>query len=235
MPFTAEQHHDDGPGLLARRGHPGAAQGGGRGGSDQTCETEADDDGGQLMQVGSGYMLLRRTEPLCPSRTLLLSFPPFASFLPGIAGPLGIPLCGSTSTVTRRHRQLGVGSKDMPIMEFQPADERLPDRAVRRGSHLHRAPQAAPADQVLRTVLGLGTAATGHPPDVHRPQRDRAGGGPRPSPGPAGQCPLWPLPGEPFAGLVRQVTVQNVSGTPSPWRSWTGCPSSSLAASTIRC
>ena len=41
-PVHGQQHHDDGAGLVAGRGHPGAAQGGGRGRSDaQSVETEA--------------------------------------------------------------------------------------------------------------------------------------------------------------------------------------------------
>ena len=49
--------------------------------------------------------------------------PPFASFLPGIAGPLGIPLWAFYVNRGQAIASFGVGSKDMPIMEFQPANK----------------------------------------------------------------------------------------------------------------
>jgi hypothetical protein len=47
---------------------------------------------------------------------------PFASFLPGIAGPLGIPLWAFYVNRGQAITSFGVESKDKPIMEFQPAN-----------------------------------------------------------------------------------------------------------------
>ena len=51
------------------------------------------------------------------------SFPPFASFLPGIAGPLGIPLWAFYVNRGQAIASFGVESKNTPIMEFQPANK----------------------------------------------------------------------------------------------------------------
>ena len=49
--------------------------------------------------------------------------PPFASFLPGIAGPLGIPMWAFYVNRAQAIASFGVESKDAPIMEFQPANK----------------------------------------------------------------------------------------------------------------
>ena len=51
------------------------------------------------------------------------TLPPFASFLPGIAGPLGIPLWAFYVNRGQAIASFGIGSKDMPVMEFQPANK----------------------------------------------------------------------------------------------------------------
>ncbi|MFZ1597541.1 MAG: hypothetical protein WAW26_16940, partial [Anaerolineae bacterium] len=51
------------------------------------------------------------------------AFPPFASFLPGIAGPLGIPLWAFYVNRGQAIAGFGVESKDTPIMEFQSANK----------------------------------------------------------------------------------------------------------------
>ena len=48
---------------------------------------------------------------------------PFASFLPGIAGPLGIPLWVFYVNRGQAITSFGVENKDNPIMEFQPANK----------------------------------------------------------------------------------------------------------------
>src|SRR5512137_1520374 len=51
------------------------------------------------------------------------SSPPFASFLPGIAGPMGIPLWVFYVNRGQAIASFGVESKDRPVMEFQPANK----------------------------------------------------------------------------------------------------------------
>src|SRR3954469_14503467 len=48
---------------------------------------------------------------------------PFASFLPGIAGPMGVPMWVFYVNRGQGIAGFGVESKDTPIMEFQPANK----------------------------------------------------------------------------------------------------------------
>ena len=111
--------------------------------------------------------------------------PPFASFLPGIAGPLGIPLWAFYVNRGQAIASFGVDSKDMPIMEFQPANkayQTVPYTGFRTFIKV-----ATPrSDSTSR--FGLRTAGA-DPPDVHRPQRAGAGGNQHAA-RPAGQRPL---------------------------------------------
>ncbi len=49
--------------------------------------------------------------------------PPFSSFLPGIAGPMGIPMWVFYVNRGQAIASFGVESKDHPIVEFQPANK----------------------------------------------------------------------------------------------------------------
>ena len=49
--------------------------------------------------------------------------PAFASFLPGVAGPLGIPLWVFYVNRGQGIAAFGLGDKNTPIMEFQPFDK----------------------------------------------------------------------------------------------------------------
>ena len=48
---------------------------------------------------------------------------PFSSFLPGLAGPQGVPLWVFTVNRGQAIASFGVESKDHPIVEFQPANK----------------------------------------------------------------------------------------------------------------
>ena len=52
---------------------------------------------------------------------------PFSSFLPGIAGPLGVPLWTFYVNRGQALASFGVETKDNPILEFEPAN-----RPIRR-------------------------------------------------------------------------------------------------------
>lgn len=138
------------------------------------------------------------------------SFPPFASFLPGIAGPLGIPLWAFYVNRGQAMASFGVESKDTPIMEFQPAN---------------KAYQTVPYTG-FRTFIKVGGTAAGFYEPFSASNR----------PAPPRRLLISPnelelqetstthglqvnvlyftLPGEPFAGLVRQVTVKNIATHP---------------------
>jgi hypothetical protein len=51
------------------------------------------------------------------------ALPPFASFLPGIAGPMGIPTWVFYVNRGQAIADFGAESKDKPVMEFQPANK----------------------------------------------------------------------------------------------------------------
>jgi hypothetical protein len=51
------------------------------------------------------------------------SLTPFASFLPSIAGPMGVPLWVCYVNRGQAIASFGVESKDKPAMEFQPANK----------------------------------------------------------------------------------------------------------------
>jgi hypothetical protein len=136
--------------------------------------------------------------------------PPFASFLPGIAGPLGIPLWAFYVNRGQAIAGFGFGTKDGAIMEFLPAN---------------KAYQSVPLTGFRTFIKACGPAGP-----VYEPFSAVA----RPSPArrmivDASEIELeevsaehglqvnvayFGLPGEPFAGLVRQVTVRNTCAEP---------------------
>jgi hypothetical protein len=136
--------------------------------------------------------------------------PAFASFLPGIAGPLGIPLWTFYVNRGQAIAGFGVGTKDAALMEFQPAN---------------RAYQGVPLTG-FRTFIKIAGPA----PRIYEPFSAFSGSYPHPRPmrqmrvgmsevevvedspehGLQVAARYFTLPGEQFAGLVRQVTVVNV-------------------------
>jgi hypothetical protein len=159
--------------------------------------------------------------------------PPFASFLPGIAGPLGIPLWAFYVNRGQAIAGFGVESKDAPIMEFQPAN---------------KAYQTVPYTG-FRTFIKVRTAAgeryyepfsVTSPPAPLLPgeggQRDRSRRmiismnelelqETSTAHGLAVNVCYFALPAESFAGLVRQVTVKNIAAQPVSLELLDGLPS----------
>ena len=131
---------------------------------------------------------------------------PFASFLPGIAGPLGVPLWVFYVNRGQAIASYGVENKDHPIMEFQPANrayQTTPYTGFRTFLKLNREGETAlyepfspwetadPSEMFIgmnELELQTTSAVRGIQTNVL----------------------YFTLPGEPFAGLVRQVTVTNV-------------------------
>ncbi len=135
---------------------------------------------------------------------------PFASFLPGIAGLLGIPLWVFYVNRGQAIASFGIENKDNPIMEFEPANKAYqvtPYTGFRTFMKLKRgddkafyepfAPGNAGEDaQMCIGMNELELQATSH---LHSIQS---------------QVLYFTLPGEPFAGLVRQVTLTNAGREP---------------------
>ena len=136
--------------------------------------------------------------------------PPFASFLPGIAGPLGIPLWAFYVNRGQGLASFGVESKQCPIVEFQPANKAYQSVAALG----------------FRTFLKL--AARNGAPTFHEPFSGFACGPDRHTQmrigandfevreegGDVGldtRVCYFSLASEPFAALVRKVVITNVS------------------------
>lgn len=127
---------------------------------------------------------------------------PFASFLPGIAGPLGRPMWVFTVNRGQAVAAMGVGTKDNAIVEFQPASRAWLDtertglrtfcRVERAGGvRMHEA--FGPAD---RTTLTAGLNAL----DLTARNEEV---------GLVVEVGLVIATGEPFAALIRLVTIRN--------------------------
>ncbi len=134
---------------------------------------------------------------------------PFASFLPGIAGPLGIPMWVFYANRGQGITSFGVESKDRPIMEFQPANKAYWMTSyvgfrtflkLRRSGQFTACEPFSPADensQVQRNMyIGMNELEI---EEVH------------PALGIQTNILYFMLPNESFSGLVRQVTIQNIS------------------------
>jgi len=132
---------------------------------------------------------------------------PFASFLPGIAGPLGIPLWVFYVNRGQAIASFGVGSKDTPILEFQPAN-----KAYQQTPYLG-----------FRTFLKLNSDSIYEPfsPFSNAPDRQMAIGmnelelqEVNHSIGLQTNVVYFTVPNADYAGLVRQVTLKNISAHP---------------------
>ncbi len=132
---------------------------------------------------------------------------PFASFLPGIAGPLGIPLWVFYVNRGQAIASMGIGSKDHPIMEFQPANKAYQltpwtgfrtfiKLQTQTGASFYEPFSPWVRDESTRMIIGMNELeleaySSGY--GLHTRVR------------------YFTLPGEPVAALVRQVTLTNMS------------------------
>ena len=133
---------------------------------------------------------------------------PFSSFLPGIAGPLGIPLWAFYVNRGQAIASFGVESKDSPIMEFQPANkayQNTPYTGFRTFLKINKGEKWVPYEPFspwsgveaknVRMTIGLNEL------ELHETNC---------SLDIATRVRYFILPNEPFAGLVRQVTIHNI-------------------------
>lgn len=138
------------------------------------------------------------------------ALPPFASFLPGIAGPLGIPLWAFYVNRGQAIAGFGVESKDAPIMEFQPANkayQTVPYTGFRTFIKVRDAedrfyePFSASARPAPIRRMAIGAS------EIELEESSA-------SVGLQVNVRYFTLPGEGFAGLVREVTVRNIAAQP---------------------
>jgi hypothetical protein len=145
---------------------------------------------------------------------------PFASFLPGIAGPLGIPMWVFYVNRGQAIASFGVENKDNPIMEFEPANKAYQTTAytgfrtflkLKRGAEEALYEPFAPANvgEETRMCIGMNELELQATSVAHSIQTNVL---------------YFTLPGEPFAGLVRQVTVTNAGNEPLTFEILDGMP-----------
>ena len=130
---------------------------------------------------------------------------PFSSFLPGIAGIFGIPMWVFYTNRGQGIAGFGVESKDSPIMEFQPANKAYQNTAYtgfrtfiktdnnyyEPFSPLNR--DHNPARDMFIGMNELEIQEINHHSGIQT------------------NIKYFTLSNEPFAGLVRQVTIKNIS------------------------
>ncbi|MGZ8243948.1 hypothetical protein [Methylomagnum sp.] len=136
---------------------------------------------------------------------------PFASFLPGIAGPTGVPAWAFYVNRGQAMACFGVRNKDGAMVEFFPADKAYqltPSRGFRTflkvsagGEAFTHEPFQRGSGEEARQRLYITPHEVGveeiHPRLELRIRAD-----------------MFTLPEAPLAGLVRRVTVQNLSSQP---------------------
>jgi hypothetical protein len=148
------------------------------------------------------------------NRIILPAYPdkrPFSSFLPGIAGRMGIPLWAFYVNRGQGIAGFGVESKDHPLMEFQPAQRAYQstallgfrtflrgERSGRTWTHEAFSPWQAGGTE-RRMYIGLNEF------EIEERQPDL---------GLQVNVLYFILPNEPFAGLVRQVSFTNLESAP---------------------
>jgi hypothetical protein len=140
---------------------------------------------------------------------------PFSSFLPGLAGPLGVPLWVFTVNRGQAIASFGVESKDQPIVEFQPANKAyqltpyLGFRTFLKTGAQHYEP-FAPANGIDRSMfIGMNELELQEINPVIGLQTNVV---------------YFTVPQENFAGLVRQVTFKNISAQPLTFEVLDGLP-----------
>lgn len=145
---------------------------------------------------------------------------PFASFLPGIAGPLGIPLWVFYVNRGQAIASFGIENKDHPIMEFLPANKAYQStpytgfrtflKLMRDGTSTFYEPFAPwQTDNATQMCIGMNELELQTVSPAHGIQTNVL---------------YFTLPGEDFAGLVRQVTVANAGATPVTLEMLDGMP-----------
>ena len=164
------------------------------------------------------------------------ALPPFASFLPGIAGPLGIPMWAFYVNRGQAIASFGVESKDAPIMEFQPANKAYQTVAYTGFRTFIKVRDAAGERYYEPFSAGVSSSSPAHllrggASEMREPRRMIIS---------ANELELeetsavhglrtnvlyFTLPGEPFAALVRQVTITNVGTGPKTLELLDGLPS----------
>ncbi|MEZ0396338.1 MAG: cellobiose phosphorylase [Anaerolineales bacterium] len=146
---------------------------------------------------------------------------PFASFLPGIAGLQGIPLWVFYVNRGQAIAAFGIESKDHPLMEFQPANRAYQSTSTlgfrtflkgrRGGRDWYHEPFSPWGGQDAERTMFIGLNEVEIQETLPRL-------------GLRVEALYFTLPGEPFAGLVRRLTIRNLNDTPLTVEALDGLP-----------
>ncbi len=143
---------------------------------------------------------------------------PFSSFLPGIAGTLGIPLWVFYVNRGQAIAGFGVESKDNPILEFQPASKAYRQTAAlgfrtflrwRRGAHHGFYEPFNGQNSKHSMLVGMN--------EVEIRETN-------PELGLETSVLYYIVPNQPFAALARRVTFRNLGETPLELETLDGLP-----------
>ncbi len=132
---------------------------------------------------------------------------PFSSFLPGVAGHLGVPMWVFYVNRGQAITSFGVESKDCPIMEFQSANkayQRTTTEGFRTFVKWNKGEEAGfyePFSNSRSQTMSIGMSEL-----VLSDENSELGL--------KTDVVYFTLPGEPFAALARQVTFTNTIDTP---------------------
>jgi hypothetical protein len=147
---------------------------------------------------------------------------PFASFMPGIAGRMGIPMWAFYVNRGQGIVSFGVESKDCPVMEFLPANKAYQSVAftgfrtflrARRGSESVFLEPFAPWSEAPAESQAMAIGANDLEIEETSSQH-----------GISTSVHYFLLPNDRFAGLVRAVTIRNVGKTPASLEILDGMP-----------
>jgi hypothetical protein len=133
---------------------------------------------------------------------------PFASFLPGIAGLLGIPMWAFYVNRGQAIASFGIANKDNAIMEFQPAN-RAYQLTPFNGFRTFLKVERDRGPEVFYEPFSPWSDARSTDRTMVIAPNELALSESNPKLGLQVGILYFTLPGEPFAGLVRQVTLTN--------------------------
>lgn len=131
----------------------------------------------------------------------------FASFLPGIAGPLGVPLWAFYVNRGQGMVSFGIQDKDNPIVEFRPANQAY-QTVFTHGFRTFIKNEAGEVYEPFTEFRPLSPRETGMQIGLN----DLILSETNPAAGVQTEVLYFTLPSEPYAALVRKVTVTNIGG-----------------------
>ena len=132
---------------------------------------------------------------------------PFSSFLPGVAGELGVPMWVFYVNRGQTITSFGVESKDCPIMEFQSANKAYQRTATEGFRTFIKWQKDAERGSYEPFAFGSHSAMLISMSELSLIDEN-------PELGLKTEVTYFTFPNEAFAALARQVTITNTSGTP---------------------